>query len=215
VEELETILKLWNRIYEYLQTGEDFLITGDHGLTWRKLHKKIIDLPKGAKNPHRGGRVAQIEYLSEEILKGEIWKSDRNDKYICLTKHGLFKGGRKIFYGEGHGGALPEEILVPIIEVFPTKIAFNFKLITSHYKLSPKNEIEVKLKIIPTPDKKVKILLNDKIYTLDKKEDFYHGIIKDLFPGSHEIEILVGNKSIGKTVINVSPSPFVEEDLGI
>ncbi|OAG27654.1 BREX-4 system phosphatase PglZ [Thermodesulfatator autotrophicus] len=221
LKELDVLQKLWQEIIvPLLSENKSLVITADHGLTWKGFHSQLIDLPKGAKDPHRGGRVAHIEYLSEEITTSDFWKTDKEDKYVCLKRHGLFKGAKRTSYGEGHGGALPEEVLVPIIEILPETIEdFVFELITRQCQKNTKGEITLEVKITPEPRQKIKALLRKKelIKEIELKRvgNSYKALITNIPEGKYEIELLIGQQKAKKDFLEVLPAPFTEEDLGL
>jgi len=116
IENLLKELKVLEDILEQIEPliEEGIVITGDHGFTHSSLNTKTFSLPESAE-PERRGRAAKLKGKRTEgehlIVEGD---------YALLKEHGRFEKAR----GSGnemHGGALPEEVFVPVVFVYKEK----------------------------------------------------------------------------------------------
>ena len=116
-KEIETISKIIKSLPQVMGESDKIIITGDHGATYfsgwcierinvdeeikvESLGRYAISVSKDIKE--------KSEYIVEEI---------EGKRYIISKTHKVFKGGKKM-NGEIHGGATPEEALVPVIVVW-------------------------------------------------------------------------------------------------
>ncbi len=213
--EFDEVERILSRLYEKILQGNCLLITADHGLTWSLFHKEKIPLPPGAEEPHRAGRVARIKKLTKIITSSEFWKTDRDDKYLCLARQGYFEGSKRPPQREFHGGALPEEVLVPLIIISREKEAdFNFYIIKPETRLDSQGKFTIELKIDPYPKEKIWLIIADKKVPVEKKKERFLAEITDLKAGTYTFNLLVGERSIGSAQIKVLPPAIIEEDLG-
>lgn len=116
------------------------VITSDHGLSRFAATSGVkVDAPEGAevKAP---GRYALLREGSYDSKNNELWVVNQ-DNAVWLT-HSRFKGGGPC-HGEVHGGATPEEYLIPVIVVRKKTSADTqprFDVVTPLVKLSAKGE---------------------------------------------------------------------------
>ncbi len=113
VRELDFVVRLCERVGVACETQGRVVLTGDHGLTRFAASGQAVDLPNGYK-PHKWGRHAEPEGTPDDSATGADWLIEGDT--IILVRHCLFRGGARCA-GEVHGGATPEECLVPVVSV--------------------------------------------------------------------------------------------------
>lgn len=126
-EQLSFFAKLSSTVVGLLDKYQKVIITSDHGtsrLAARFFHKREgMLLPKGAV-PYSHGRYCSIsadDVTFSDALKHA--KDDEGNKYLVFSSYDHFKVGGfaagadddTAIYGEIHGGASPEEAVVPVI----------------------------------------------------------------------------------------------------
>jgi len=114
VQELLLIESFAARIRQCCESTSQVLVSADHGLTRFAASGDRVALPQGW-TVHKWGRYAFSAGPSPctSPLSDE-WHCVNN--CLVLARHALFEGGARAG-GEVHGGALPEEVLVPILTV--------------------------------------------------------------------------------------------------
>lgn len=155
-EQIEFIVSIASKINGYLKNYHRVIITGDHGasrLAARFFHKRDgYPLSKGAKALNHG-RYALVQSESGILDEYQISaKDDAGNKYIVFKNYDHFvQSGFATgtdddhpVYGELHGGATPEEMLVPVVvfdsnEVLP---------LTAKWKLSKVKISSLKAKAV-------------------------------------------------------------------
>lgn len=124
VDEIETIKDiLQNKIFRL--KGKKFIITSDHGATqFNGYIKERIKLPSSIQGQHkREGRYFVItgnNLLEDLDNTPEYLVEIKEDKkvYLISRTYKVFPGGKRSTT-ETHGGATPEELIVPVISVSP------------------------------------------------------------------------------------------------
>lgn len=128
VEEIETIKSIINENLSKLQ-NRIFIVTSDHGATQFNGHLNAENRKINIPTPIEGETKREGRYFVTMRLPSELGL-DNTMEYLVEVKEGktylvsrtyqIFPGGR-LSNTETHGGATPEEMLVPIIVVKPTK----------------------------------------------------------------------------------------------
>lgn len=145
VEQIEFIKKVVQKATDLLREQDEVIITSDHGLSRSSFHKgQVTTIPEDAK-VHQWGRFAEFEAGSSPSDQvSSAWLADGNKIYLAV--HGRFEGGSGSI-GEIHGGATPEEWLVPVIRLVksavgdvPLKERLSFKLIETVVRLDVKGK---------------------------------------------------------------------------
>ncbi len=121
--------KVSKKITELFEGYQRVVITGDHGtsrLAGRFFHNRQgLDAPKNAPVCSHG-RYCIIPEGSDPVLYSDIQKITREgETYAVFKSYNHFKSSgfaagakdEEPIYGEVHGGATPEEMLVPVIVV--------------------------------------------------------------------------------------------------
>ncbi len=114
VKLMEAIEHIARRVLEVVTRDSAVVVTSDHGLSrFAATSEVTVDAPAGAVVEH-WGRYAKVGEARGMARGDKSWVVDRD--YVVLLNHHRFKGGSR-HNGEIHGGAAPEEVLVPIIVV--------------------------------------------------------------------------------------------------
>lgn len=112
LRELHAVSQFATRMRGELQKGHGVLVTSDHGTTRFASHGEKIDPPPGYQ-VHKWGRFASLSQDAKADTTSAMECISYNDNVI-LSRHQLFAGGSRS-PGEAHGGATPEESIVPIL----------------------------------------------------------------------------------------------------
>lgn len=219
LEEITVICKFVEKLSELMKENSEIIITSDHGSTrfsgWPE-ERIMIDEEV---NVERQGRYVVADsgkYSEAEDFTVEHYK----DKVFIISKtHKVFKGGSKVTYGEVHGGATPEEALVPVI--FIKKEVETFKqevTVTVHDEevlyINPVIKIEFSAKVTD-----VTVRTQRSTGYAKKLTDFQWEVDLSklkLKPGKHEIEVCFKTPGLltrsEKIIVNIK-SGLEEEDL--
>jgi len=128
-QEIESMLKA--------HAGEKIAIVSDHGISYLSQLCDGYNL-KGFKSDHYG-RVAEHS-TSSVLVHDDKYTVLKDGKTVCALKHASLMA--KIPEGSGcHGGATPEEQLVPIIIISPEKIKSNLSVMQRTYKIDESRPI--------------------------------------------------------------------------
>ena len=126
-EQLSFVSSAYKKIAKMMETHHRVIVTGDHGtsrLAARFFHKRDgVDVDPDVKvyshgrysDRKSGGQALSDNVRSVKAIDGKQYAVFAN--YDHFTKQGFAAGGDddNAIYGEVHGGASPEEMLVPII----------------------------------------------------------------------------------------------------
>lgn len=218
VDEIEIIKKIINR---ELLTGEDILVISDHGLTAFARSENISKYNFTKEEINHEGRCAWID--SNETVKSnedfivitqqdqqECKKGKKAKAVVSLKYISLGKPPRR----ETHGGATPEEVLVPIFKITPKKKKESeFKINKDKFVISPKNPI-VEITIEPIPED---VFLKDKkrniyISNYDSKLKLWKFDFPSLKPGKYIMELFINNEKFTELEVEIKVG-LVEEEL--
>lgn len=202
-EQIEFVAGLSKKAEELISQYHRIIITGDHGasrLAARFFHKRDgIPLAKDWK-AFNHGRYAMVTSIPPSLLDVQIPAKDDNGNLFLVFKNydhfvqsGFAAGSNDDvpIYGEVHGGASPEEALVPIIVFDSIKpLAINAKWKDSTVKIK---------------NKKVKAVLcfNQPIHQLDARVGSNTAIV---FPSHDRKEWTVSFSGLkeGKYSVNIA-----------
>ena len=150
-EQIQFVSSVRERVEKLLAEHRRVIVTGDHGtsrLAARFFHKRSgMDYPAGAEvcshgrycrlNP--GSVVLDPNLVRAKVLGGDEYAVYRN--YDHFRKSGFAAAGddENALYGEVHGGATPEEVLVPVL-VFDSNVAVVVKGNWENSKIKIKNK---------------------------------------------------------------------------
>ncbi len=168
-EQLSFFTKVSDKVNELLQNYRRVIITGDHGasrLAARFFHtRKGLPAFKDA-TPLSHGRYCSIKSKPDGVYDDLIEASDSSGQhYLVFTSYNHFsiggfatgKDDNNVIYGEVHGGASPEEMIVPVV-VFDSKVSLPLSVKWS----DDKSEARLKRKIA-----KVSLEFSKEIKTLE------------------------------------------------
>ena len=203
-----------------LELQDCLLVTADHGLTrYGFCSSQSLLPPKGVTEIHKWGRCAKIGRITHEITNPESpWIVEGNE-WLCLLHHSRFKGGTGAS-NEVHGGATPEEVLVPVIKITPKDKDSEIycRIISRKVELNIRKEGVLEIEIFPTPERlEIKFISTGQIFMGHKKrERVFSFTLKNIDPGKHEVILSTRSKQIKKWILEiVGPAGLEEEDLGI
>lgn len=192
IREIEIIKSIVDRI---IKTRENVLILSDHGFTafanTKFNGKKII----GLKVAEREGRYAEITDEKSIIVAEDedcfVYSSGQGKKYLIPTQYKFFSEIHK----ETHGGATPEEVLIPVI--YATKV--QGPITKEEYDINLlKEEIEIRnpileLKIKPNPQRVSFRVKGKKLSAeFDKNREVYSINLSGYRAGEYTLTIEIG-----------------------
>jgi hypothetical protein len=132
--------KVNKKLREELYNSQALILTSDHGLSrFAAISNDKVPTPDGYE-AQRGGRYAS---LSKGASKSGIGKLEHysdvieNGDYLIQLRYQNFTGSA-VHGGEIHGGASPEEVLVPVMRI--VKGALNIKLTVE----TPEVELDIR-----------------------------------------------------------------------
>ena len=200
-----------NRTLALLSRYENIIITSDHGLSrFAAISNNKHAMPEGAE-VKAIGRYALLPSKNYDI-SNNLWLV-YEDNAIWLT-HNQFRGGGA-WRGEIHGGATPEECLVPVIVVRRTSLVEpKFEVINSNVKLSTKNtgtlDIRCNRKLT-----ELDLRLFGQLVKGKTKDGFIWTFeLKDLEVGKYTGNLCRSSRILDKVSFTVSRG-LIEDDLGL
>ena len=219
IRQLDLVEKVMKEIKARLELQDSLVITADHGFTRYEFCKmKTFTPPKGTKGVHKWGRCAEIERITPEITDpNSPWVVE--DRWVCLLHHTRFKKGTGA-PNEVHGGATPEEFLVPVIKISSKdkEPIFHCRAISERVVLDIRNKGTLEIEIFPSPDElEIKFLKSGKTFKgIKKDEGRFIFSIEDIDTGKQIVVISTGIRQIKRLTLEVTgPFGLEEEDLGI
>ena len=216
-EQIEFIVSLATKINSYLKDYHRIIITGDHGasrLAARFFHKRDgYPLTKGsvALNHGRYARVAcepsalADNQCSAKDSEGNHYVIFRN--YDHFTQSGFATGidDDHPVYGELHGGATPEEMLVPVI-VFDSN---EMLPLTAKWQQSKVKIAALKAKAVITfnlPVHQLEAKINDNAATCQSNSDWkqWSIIFSKIKAGTYTINVAADGKLISLEPLEIT-----------
>lgn len=210
-EQLSFFDKVSDKVKELQKKYQRVIITGDHGasrLAARFFHnRKGLPVFKDA-TPLSHGRYCRIKLKPDGVYEDLKEVTDSfGQHYLVFTTYNHFslsgfatgKDDEKVIYGEVHGGASPEEMVVPVV-VFDRKISLPLTVRWLH------NESEAKLK---KKVAKATLEFNNEIKTLEVKAGSFEAVVSNdnnrkiwtisfdkINPGEYNLVIVADGKLI-------------------
>jgi len=192
IEEIEIIKEIVKSILDIPK--EKICILSDHGFSFlcSKKFGNIKSLNfEDSKHQGRYMWINETEFNDDEYYF--VWKIDDGDcqgkRVLLAIKHVSLNN---IPYKEVHGGATPEEILVPSILIGTKKGEFEYKINPESFK-EPITKPILIVDVYPLPDI---VEAFTKEYTFDvlydKKTNKYHINLKGLNVGNHIVILKIG-----------------------
>lgn len=210
-EQLAFFNKVSDKVNELLKNYQRVIITGDHGasrLAARFFHtRKGLPVFKDA-TPLSHGRYCNIKSKPDGVYEDLIEASDLSGQhYLVFTSYNHFslggfatgKDDDNVIYGEVHGGASPEEMIVPVV-VFDSKVSLPLSVKWS----DDKSETRLKRKIA-----KVSLEFSKEIKTLEVRAGAINAETNDtgdgktwtisfeqIVPGDYNLAIVADGKLV-------------------
>ncbi len=217
LDEIETIKEISRQIVKI--DSPKITIVSDHGFSFLctkqfggfKKYKQF-------KNAKHEGRylcwenkddVVNEDYMS---MKTESLAHE-NEKYIVTLKHiSLYNTPSH----EVHGGATPEEVLVPYIVLEDDdKTLVEYEIVPLDSSINVSKETQLRITISPLPLSLPIVICNNEMLPVSKDNDQY--IIQlnsNLNKGLQKFIIKIDNDEIGELEINIKKGGMEEEDYG-
>jgi len=212
LNEINAIKHVAAEALSLLEQFPEVVITSDHGLSRFAAREGVkVDPPAGAQVDARG-RYAQVPAGYEQNGDGP-WVV--RDGAVYLVTHDGFRGG-STHHGEVHGGATPEEYLVPIIIARKTnaKASPRFEVVTSTIKLNPKGRGVLVLRCNRKVSD-VELRAAGSILHGHSGSDFTWSFdLKGWKAGTYTGSVYVANRQVGEVSFEVVKG-LVQEDLGL
>lgn len=210
-EQLAFFNKVSDKVNELLKNYQRVIITGDHGasrLAARFFHtRKGLPAFKDA-TPLSHGRYCSIKSKPDGVYEDLIEAADSSgQQYLVFTSYNHFslggfatgKDDDNVIYGEVHGGASPEEMIVPVV-VFDSKVSLPLSVKWS----DGKSETRLKRKIA-----KVSLEFSKEIKTLEVRAGAINAETNDtgdgktwtisfgqIVPGDYNLAIVADGKLV-------------------
>lgn len=209
IEEIEIIKKIIKKILDI--PHKKICILSDHGFTFLCSNKFGNIKKLNFEDAEHEGRYMWIDKNYNEDEYFLVWQDSEGNcqdkKAIVALKHVSLNNTP---YKEVHGGATPEEILVPyiLIETDIDKIEYSLEPI--NFSISTSKPL-IQFKISPLPCYVPEASINIKSLNLTQKNNLYSLDLNNLNVGKHLIIIKIGKQ---KYELNVEiKGGFKERDL--
>jgi len=213
IEEINIIEKIVKEILEI--PSDRIFIYSDHGFTFLCL-KDFGNFKKlnfeSAEHEGRYMWIGKEDYDDEYFMSWEVDDGEcKNKKALIALKHVSLNNTP---YREVHGGATPEEVLVPFIVIETSKEKVDYKIEPTNFEIEINNPT-IKFKIKPHPRYHPEAFLNTQSVGLiryNTKDDLFILDLKDIIKtGEYVITLKIGEKEYK---INVKiKGGFKERDL--
>lgn len=118
--------------------------------------------------------------------------NNANKKCIVALKHVSLN---KVPMREVHGGATPEEVLVPHIKISSSTIpmSIEYEISQKKFEISVKNRI-IEFSIDPSPDDEPELKYKEEEFEITKKENLYTVKLDKLRQGNYNMKLKIGDK---------------------
>jgi len=188
-------------------------IVADHGFTFL-AQKKYGNFKKF------DFKDSSHEYRCMAVNVNKNYRSDsnfllhKNEGSEIKEEYSLMSLNHTSMYNtpsrEVHGGATPEEILVPFIVISRTKDIQKYDVIIENTEIILNNPI-ISFKITPNPITPPQLNINDNYYELDFVDEKWTTKVTNLHTGYKLIKVIIGSKPFEFRVL--IKSGIIEEDL--
>lgn len=204
VDEIEIIKKIVNRILGYPE--EKILVTSDHGFSFLCTREhgnfKVFDLETEHEgrvafiNDTRGECMSDEYYMVWDVVEGTCIDSDKRKKALIPLKH--FSLSDKVPSREVHGGATPEEAVVPLFIIEKEK-----ERLSAHKDYSIKFEAEeisiqnpvLKFVVEPKPEKIIVRIDGKKVdFKIGKTQNEFVLSLDRYRAGKHVLTLEIDDK---------------------
>lgn len=192
IEEIEIVKNIAKKIIE--RVDDELFVSADHGLTFLVNKRYGVDKIYNFDNTHHEGRCV-LDFKNDlDEDKYFTWNlEDHNDrKALVASKH--FSLGN-LPRREVHGGATPEEVLVPFLKLKRIKEKTRFMISPERLEIDIRKPI-FRIYINPEPYTEVFLIFQDKQFLL-KKDDGFYVELKNIKVGKYNCIIKIGTEKIG------------------
>jgi hypothetical protein len=196
IRDIELIRKILQKNLS-INKNEKIAIVSDHGSTALARLKENLKV-YNFENAHHEGRCM---WINEDFLEDEGLVIHNIDNPNCKKLKALITLGYTSLYRkpirEVHGGATPEEVLVPLIIVTRqiTCYPYEYNIIFDKIKLSRKEPFLI-ISIVPNPDKTPELIDEKGTYInfeYIETQQKWKANMRNFKSGIHEIKIKIGD----------------------
>ena len=218
-DQLAFVAGLSKDINELVKKYQRVIVTGDHGtsrLAARFFHRREGEsFPKGATICSHG-RYCRLPDNAAELLTNTVNVKDRNGThYAVFTNYDHFRQSgfaagaddENAIYGEVHGGATPEERLVPVV-VFDSNIEIP---LTASWKSDVVKVSAKKVKAIlefsrPVNSLQAKIGSIDGVCNLTDKKNIWNIEFSSVIPNTYNVLLVADGAIVQADPLTVKPA---------
>ena len=183
------------------QSDNSVYIVSDHGFTFlsQKRYGQIKRL-NFDETSHDGRCIQNVDReVNDEYYITWLTESGdcENQKSIVALKHYSLDD---VPAREVHGGATPEEVLVPFILITKNPESEEYNVSPKHSVVNSKNPI-FRITLKPKPKYKPIVHLDNKPFELkNTEEDKYETKFDSIKPGTYDLEVEIGTKRYKITI---------------
>lgn len=192
------------RDYVLLSPDKDIIITADHGATCLcQTQFGCVALHKDMASNHEGRYLKNANALAEDSF------FMRSGDYLIALKHNVLT---MVPHRETHGGATPEEIIVPFIHVITANDAQSVS-----YKIHIKNPAvefssrKLYVAVNPKPQTLPELIITGKRIKATLEKDLYGFPLDDIESGKHKIKLEIDKQLYNDNIELLTG--FIQEDL--
>jgi len=217
VEEIDIVIGNIKKVVGLLKGVNQIIITSDHGLTRFAFSGGKTSPPKGAKI-HKWGRYAEFKETPGEGFYNNYSNCITNGNKIMLAVHEKFESGGWSG-GEVHGGATPEECLVPVIMLCRKQdiekiVRPALIVITPEVNLKASGEGKLIIEITQ-PVQRVRLHVTGRLISAERQSSSrWQVVLKDLKAGKYRGGVEYEGGFFGEVEFKVIKG-LMEEDLGL
>ncbi len=185
IDDIASVRKAINTVLD-AHPKQKIAIVSDHGMTYLSQMVEGRNL-KGIECDHFG-RCAECK---KGIVADEYYLRINEGKGLVALRHQSL--GKKVAEGTGtHGGATPEEALIPIIVISDHKESKHWvakQITTVLNAANPVFEVSI---VGLRPNETPNLLYNERIYKLKKESSNYRSERLDINPNVKQVSVIVG-----------------------
>lgn len=225
-DQISFVSDIGKRVSDLLEEHHRVIITGDHGtsrLAARFFHTRDgVDVPGNAKVCSHGRYCELAPGTSLSVPNVHIVKHSDGMAFAVFTNYDHFKQSGfaagaeddNAVYGEVHGGATPEEMLVPIIVIDSnSEIPLTADWANNTVKLSMKRAQLTLSFNKPVKQLQIKAAGIDGIASPTNSEFVWHVVLPGIKPGSYLVQVSANNRIVTMPVITIQPALSGDGDL--
>jgi len=225
-EQISFVADVSKHVSELFEKHHRVIITGDHGtsrLAARFFHTRDgVDVPSNAKVCSHGRYCELTPGTALLIPNVRIEKHSNGMTFAVFTNYDHFKQSgfaagaddENAVYGEVHGGATPEEMLVPVIVIDSNKET----PLTADWD---KNTVKISMKIAklsltfnkPVKQLQIKAAGIDGITSPTDTEYVWVVTLPGIKPGSYLVQVNANNRVVTMPDITIQPAISADGDL--